>query len=101
MSWLQLANLIICVGFQRRDVLELEMLFLEVDWVIVKILSSETPSRPSVITICQGWGMSWWKWATLIIYVGFIKLDGPDLEGMVSDVELVISKSPSSSTSFS
>ena len=35
MSWQQLATLITCVGFLRRDVLDLEMLFLEVDWVIV------------------------------------------------------------------
>ena len=27
--------------------------------------------------------MSWFKWSTLVIYVGFQKLDGSDLKGLV------------------
>ena len=70
------------------------MLFLEVDWVIVEILYSAMPSRPSVVTIFQGRGMSWWKSPTFISCVGLKKLDGSELEILVSDVHLVISKSP-------
>ena len=58
MSWWQLDTLIICVGFWSRDVLDLEILVLEVEWVIIKMLSTETPSRSSDVTICQGWDMS-------------------------------------------
>ena len=61
------------------------MISLEVDWVIVEILSSSTPLRPAVATIFQGRGMSWRKWANLVSCVGFRKLDGSDLEGLVSD----------------
>ena len=57
---------------------------LEVDWVIVKNLSSSTPLRPDV-TNFQGRGMIWWKWANLVICVGFQKLDWLNLEGLVSD----------------
>ena len=35
--------------------------------------------RPAVVKICQGWGMSWWKLATLIICVGFRSRDVSDL----------------------
>ena len=63
--------------------MDLLILSSEVDCVIVKILSSSTPSRPDVVTIYQGRGMSWWKWANLIRCVGFRKLDGSDLEGLV------------------
>ena len=59
------------------------MLSSEVDWVIVEILSLAKPSRPAVVKICQGRGMSLWKWANLVSYVGFRKLDGSDLEGLV------------------
>ena len=100
MSWWQLDTLMICIGFWRRDVLDLEMLFLEVDWVIVSILSSSTAYRPSIITIFQGKGMSWCKWSILVSYVGFWKLDGSDLKGLFLDVDLVITKIPSSSTSL-
>ena len=55
MSWWQLATLIICVGFQSRDVSYLEILSSEVEWT----------------TICQGRGMSWWQLSTLIICVCF------------------------------
>ena len=84
MSWWKLPTLIICVGFRRRDILDLEMRFWEVEWV----------------TIYQGWGMSWWKLYNFIIYAVFQKLYGLDLEGLVLDVDLVISESPSSSTSL-
>ena len=46
------------LGFERHDVLDLEMLFLEIDWVIVNMLSSATLSVRAVVTICQGWVMS-------------------------------------------
>ena len=52
--------------------------------MIVKILSSATPSRPDVITIYQGRGMRFWKWVNLVSCVGFQKLDGSELEGLVS-----------------
>ena len=80
----QLATLINCVGFWRRDVLDLWILFSEVDCVIVKILSSATPLIPAVVSICQGRGMSWRKWVNLVRCVNFRKLDGSDLEGLVS-----------------
>ena len=51
LSHWQLATLIICVGFQRRDVLDLLMLSSEVDWVIVEILSPSTLSIPAILTI--------------------------------------------------
>ena len=51
MSWWQLATLITCAGFLSYDVLDLEILFSEVDWVIVEMLSSATPSRPSAVAI--------------------------------------------------
>ena len=38
MSQWQLPTFIICVGFQRRDIVYLSMLYLEVYWVIVKTL---------------------------------------------------------------
>ena len=60
------------------------MLSLEVDWVIVNILSSATPLRPDVVAIFLCRGMSWWKWANSVSCVGFRKLDGTDLEGLVS-----------------
>ena len=69
------------------------MLFLEVEWVIVKILSLATPTRPYVITIFQVWGMIWWQLLTLVRYVGFRKLDGSDLEGLVLDIDLLRYKS--------
>ena len=75
----QLAALIIFVRFWRRNALDLWMLYLEVDWVIVEILSSATPLGPAAITICQGRGMSWLKWSNLVSCVGFRKLDGSDL----------------------
>ena len=57
-----------------------------------KIRTIDQPGpRPSVVTIRQFWGMSrwyflmiWWKWATLVSCVSFLKLDGSDLEGLVS-----------------
>ena len=52
----QLATLIICEGFRRRDVLDLEMMSSEADWVIVEILSLATLSIPSVVKICHGRG---------------------------------------------
>ena len=61
------------------------MLFSEVDWVIFKILSSAKPSIPDAATIFQGRGMTWWKWANLVSCVGFQKLDGSGLEGLVLD----------------
>ena len=79
----QLATLIICVGFLGRDDLDLLIFSSEVDCVIVEILSSETPSRPDVVKICQGRAVSWWKWTNLVRCVGFRKLDGSDLEGLV------------------
>ena len=51
--------------------------------MIVKNVSSATPSRPAVVTIFQGRGTSWWKWANLVSCVGFRKLDRLDLEGLV------------------
>ena len=75
----QLATLIICVRFRRGVVLDLLILSSEVDYVIVKMLSSSTPSRSVVVKTYQGRGMSWWKWANLIRCVGFRKLDGSDL----------------------
>ena len=81
------------LGFERHDVSDLEMLFLEIDWVIVNMLSSATLSVPAVVTICQGWGMSRWKWETLISCVDFQKRDGSDLVGLVWDVDLVIFES--------
>ena len=81
----QLATLIICVGFLRRDVLDLLTFSSEVDCVIVEILSSGTPSRPDVVTIFQGRGMSCRLWANLVRCVGCRKLDGSDLEGLVLD----------------
>ena len=101
MSWWQLATLIIFVGFLSCDVSDLEVFFLVVDWVIFDTLSSEIPERLSSVIIWHGRDMSWWKWDTLIIYVGFLNLDGPDLEGFVSDFDFLISKRPSSSTSLS
>ena len=98
MSWWKRENLIIFVGFLSCDVLDLEVLFLEVYWLNIEMLSSATPSILYDTTILQGRDMSWWQWATLVIYVGFQKLDGSDLEGLVLDVNLVISESLSSST---
>ena len=46
------------LGFERHDVSDLEMLFLEIDWVIVNMLSSATLSGPDVVTICHDQGMS-------------------------------------------
>ena len=43
--------------------------------------------------------MIWMKLATLIIWVEFLKLDGLDLEGLISDFDLVIFESPYSSKS--
>ena len=70
--------------------------------MIVEMLSSATPSRPDVVKICQGRSMSWRKWANLVRCVGFRKLDGSDLEGLVSaettiflEVGLVMSSSRS------
>ena len=60
------------------------MISSEVDWVIVKIIYSATPLIPAVVTIFQVRGMSWWKWANLVSCVGFLKLDGSDLEDLVS-----------------
>ena len=99
MSWLQMYTLTLCVGFRRRDVSDLEMLFLEVDWVIFELLSSATPSRPAVMKICQCRGKSCWKCSILISCVGFRKIDGSDLEVLVLDVDLVISEIPPYSTS--
>ena len=92
----QLSTLITCVGFRRHDVSDSEMLFLDVDWVIVKILSSATPPRPYVVTICQVRVMIRWQLPTLVSCVGFRKLDGSDLEGLVSNVDLVSSERNSS-----
>ena len=68
--------------------------------MIVEMLSSATPSRPAVVTIFQGRSMSCQKWANLVRCVGFRKLDGSDLEGLVSaettiflEVGLVMSSS--------
>ena len=69
------------------------MLFLEVEWVIVKCLSLATPMRTYVITIFQVWGMIWWQLPALASYVGFRKLDGSDLEGLVLDIDLLRCKS--------
>ena len=88
------------LGFERHDVSDLEMLFLEIDWVIVNMLSSATISVPALVTIFQGWGISRWKWETLISCVYFQKYDGSDLVGLVWDVDLVIFYSPYSSTSL-
>ena len=60
------------------------MLSSEADCVIVEILYSSTLSRPDVVTIFQGRVMGWWKRANLVGCVGFRKLDGSDLEGLVS-----------------
>ena len=57
---------------------------------------STSPSRSSDEKV-QGYDMIWWNWATLIIYVEFWKLDGSYLEGLVSDIDLVITEIPSSS----
>ena len=89
MSCRKLATLIIFVDFLNRDVSELGVLSLEVDWVIFEMLSSATPSRSSDATICKGQYMSWWQQATFFIYVEFLKLDGSDLEGLVLDVDMV------------
>ena len=101
MGWFQMVTLIIFIWVLSRDVLDLGILFLEVYWVIVKMLFLATPSRLHDVIICQGWDMNWWKCYTLFIYVVFQKLDGSDLEGLVLYVDLVISESPSSSTSLS
>ena len=101
MGWFQMVTLIIFIWVLSRDVLDLGILFSEVYWVIVKMLFLATPSRLHDVIICQGWDMSWWKWSSFIICVGFLKIYGSELEGLVLDVDLVISKSPSSSTSFS
>ena len=42
------------------------------------------------VTIFQGRGMSSWQLGTSIVCVGFRKLVGLDLEGLVSGVDLVI-----------
>ena len=76
MSWWQLATLIIYVGFQSRDVLDLEMLFLEFEWA----------------TICQDRGMSWWQLDTLIICVWFWWRDISDLKMLFLEVDRVICK---------
>ena len=77
--------------------------------MIVEVLSSEKPLIPSVTTVQQiqdmsQWNllMSQWKWVTLVSCVGFRKLNGSDLEGLVSadttiflDVSLLMSGSRS------
>ena len=83
LSCWQLDTLITCVGFLRHDVSDLEMLSSEVNWVIVKFLSSATPPRPDFTTILQGRGISWRKWSNLVSCVGVQKLDGSYLEGLV------------------
>ena len=99
MTWWKLATLIIFFGFRRRYVLDLKNIS-EVDWVVVGTLSFKTPLRTAVIKIFQDRGISWRKLSTLIICVGFRSHDGSYLEGLVLDVDLVISESPSSSISF-
>ena len=76
MSWWQLATLIICVGFQRCGVLELDMIILEVDWEI----------------FFQGGGMSWWQLTTLTICVGFWRRDISDFEMLFLEFDWVIVK---------
>ena len=74
------------------------------------LLIAQPGTSPSIIKICQGKGISWWQpatliicvefrkidWSDLIIYVEFKNIDGWELEGLVSDADLVISESPSS-----
>ena len=86
MSWWQLATLIICVGFRKLDVLDLEIFFSEIDWAIFENLSSAMPSKPSAVTIFQVRGMSWWKWATLISCVGFRSHDGSELDLVIYEI---------------
>ena len=81
-----MATLVICIGVLSRDVLDLEMFFSGVDWVIVEMLFLATPYILSDVKIFQGWDISWWKWSTLIICVGFRKLYGLDLESFVLDL---------------
>ena len=54
MRWWKMYSLVICVGFQSRDVSDLEIFF---GCLLGKI--------------CQGQGMSWWQLDTLIICVRF------------------------------
>ena len=51
-------------------------------------------TRPilDAVKILHRRGTSWWKLVTLIICVEFKKIDGSDLEGLVLDVDLVISE---------
>ena len=70
--------------------------------MIFEILSSATPSRPSVCMSQWKLLMSCCKWATFVSFIGFQKLDGLDLEGLVSaettiflEVGLVVSGSRS------
>ena len=53
--------------------------------MIVEILSSGKSYRPAAVTIGQGRGVNWWKWANFVSCVGFRKLYWSDLEGLVLD----------------